>query len=124
MATVTLTRVYLHVADDLVDSEAFYSSQPGDTRTLTGEVRPYAAGRLRIITRTLRRQTIPLTLIDVSDVQLAWLDEHMGHEMVYRDPRARLLGGAYFAIDPSDYKDGSGWEVPLTFQLSTWSPEV
>lgn len=124
MASVTLARIYLHTASDLADHEKFWSDQPAESLHQAGEIRTYAGGRRRIITRAVRTQTIGISLLDVSDDQKAWLELHMGDEMVYRDPQSRIFGGAYFDIDPSDYPDGSGWEVALTFEGSTWSAEV
>jgi hypothetical protein len=121
---VTLTKVWLHEADNLGEYITAYSERPDDTRGIDGEVRAYTNGRLRAIVRDVRRQTIAVRLVDVNATTLAWLDEHIAEVVMFRDTHSRLLFASYFALEVEEYKDDSGNNVLLTLNQVTHSIAV
>lgn len=119
MAGITLDRLYLHRADDLATYLAFYTSGRGDQRSLDGEVRAYANGRNRIITRAGTARSLPVTVRQATDADLDTLEEWRGELLMLRDHRGRLVYGTYFTLAVADYKDRSGYDVSLEFVEST-----
>lgn len=127
MATVTLDRLWIHVATDVTDLsvyERFYTSDWGNSRAMPGEVRRYSSGRLRPVTRVGKARTFKRTLRNVTEAQLELLDEWMGLDLMVRDHHHRIMFGTYFDFGEADYKDGAGYDVPLTFQEITVSVAV
>lgn len=126
MPAVTLDRLWLHKADDL-DTYLRFFTGPGrdDTRGTAGEVRVYAQGRRRIITRTGSAQALTATLRQVTSAELTTLEGWRGDLLMLRDHRGRLLFGTFFDMAVTDYADRSGFDVALTFQQATTTlPEV
>lgn len=121
---VDLDRIWIHDAVDPTSFVVAYSDRPDDTRDHAGDVRVYANGRLRTITRAVRRQTISITLVDVTTEEVDLLDSWMGALTMYRDPRGRLLFGSYFSLDVTEYKDGSGFSASFTIAEVTHSIEA
>lgn len=125
MASVTLDRLWLHQADDLDTYLRFFTSDRGDERAVPGEVRVYAQGRRRIITRTGSAQTLTATLRQVTSAELDTLEDWRGDLLMLRDHRGRLVFGTFFDMAVTDYTDRSGYDVAITFQqVTTTLPEV
>lgn len=124
MATVELSKVWIHRADDLAAAETFYSNKPGDDFVQDGEVRAYATGRLRIISRPAQRSGYRVNLRDVTDAQVETLKEWAGQLLLYRDPRGRMIFGSFFTLTIDEYKAVDGNDVSLTFQQVTHTVEV
>lgn len=125
MASVTLDRLWIHDADDLSSYVRFFTAPDrGDDRTQAGEVRQYAAGRQRLITRTGRRKELPVTLRQVTDDDLETLEDWLGSLVMVRDHRGRLMFASYFSLGVTDMRDRSGFDVAVTFIEVTHSIEV
>ena len=123
MASVQLRKVWLHDAANPVNRHEFWSNRPADDRDYGGEVRTMANGRRRIITNAQRSQTLPITLVDVTDSQLEWLESFAGRLVMYRDPKGRLLFCTFFTLGVEEYRDFN-YEVTLTLQEVTYSIEA
>lgn len=124
MAVVALEQLWVHDAEDPSDYLRFYTSDRSDSSEIPGEVRRYAAGRLRTITRVGEAQNIGATLRLVSDTDLEQLKTWLGALLLVRDHRGRLMFGTYFKLAVVDYEDRSGYDVTVTFQQVTRSIEV
>lgn len=124
MAEVTLDRLWLHDADAPETYLRFFTTDRGDTRAVDGEIRTYANGRRRLVTRAGSARTLPVTLRQVSDADLDVLEEWRGRLVMVRDHRGRLFFGTYFSIDVTDYKDRSGYDVAVEVADVTHSIEV
>lgn len=126
MAVVTLTRTWINLAADpsqFVTVDRLAGSQGGRTRTVTGEVRTYANGRLRVVTQAGRPGTIPVTFRtrDQADIDQVWA--MAGQPVLVRDPRGRAEYGVYFDVPETDVARGL-IEVALTLSRVTFSEEV
>lgn len=119
MATVTLDRLWLHTASDLSTYRRFFTSGRSDDRSITGDVRTYANGRLRIVSRVGAKQQLGVTLEQVTDADLVTLESWRGVLLYLRDHRGRTLFGTYFSMKVDDYLDRSGYAVSVTFQQVT-----
>lgn len=124
MASVTLDRAWLHLASDLATYERFWSEKPGDSRSKAGEVRAYASGRLRTITRVTRRQKLEIPAVDLTAAQIDTLDSWQSETVMYRDESGLLLFAAYFDLAVDPYPFGQGYEASFTLQQVTYSIEV
>lgn len=124
MAAVTLDRLWIHDGDDLSTYLRFYTTDRDDRRSVPGEVRRYASGRLRTVVRTGTSQTLPVTLRLVTDPELAVLESWLGRVVLVRDHRGRFMFASYFDMAVDDYEDRSGYDVKVTFGQVTRSVEV
>lgn len=128
MASVTLEDLFLHEADDnsifitaVLTGEHERTSKPG-------EVRRYAGGRLRSVTRAGSSQTldVELRLADRADVdQLrAWVET--GTQLMYREPLGRKLWGAVFGLDVKELPGVGGdvADVSFTFEQTSFTEAV
>lgn len=124
MATVTLTKVFVHDRADFDDYVAYQSAGRADGRSADGEIRTYATGRRRIVTTPARARRLPYTLRMVDDAGVDWLDDHKGVAVMVRDHVGNVEFGTYFALDVVPYKDGSGSDVSFAFESYTDTVEV
>lgn len=124
MASVTLDRVWLSLASDPSQSVSFFSADAEDERQVPGEVRVYAAGRLRVVTRPGRAQTLSRTARKLTPAQVRTLDGWSGSVLLFRDVWGRKLYGTFFSVAVRDYKDRSGQDLAFTFQQVTVSEAV
>jgi hypothetical protein len=124
MAVVVLGEMWLHRADDFGTFVTFHTSGRSDLRRRSGDVRSRSGGRLQIVTRTERRQTLAVTARAVDETTVQTLDSWAGTKLMLRDHLGRVLFGAYFDLSITDYPDQSGHDVSFTFQQSSGSAEV
>lgn len=126
MATVTLTRTWVSLASDLSQSvvvDRHASAAGGRTRSLTGEVRAYASGRLRAVNGSSRPATVPLTFRTNDLTLIETLNDWTGLTVLVRDPRGRREWCVFHAVPENDLD--SGWvEVALTLNRVTYAEAV
>jgi len=119
MASVTLDRLWLHDSANFGTYFRFYTTGRSDERSVVGDVRRYASGRLRTVVRTGQANTFPVTLVQVTDVEFAQLEAWLGKVLMVRDHRGRLFFGSYFSLEVDDYPDRSGYDVSVTLAQVT-----
>lgn len=124
MASVTLDRAFLSAASDLADVVTFFTDARTDERASMVEVRRYANGRNRAITRTGSSRIIGVTARYVPAGTVGWLDEHRGQVVLFRDAWGRKVHGTYPSVSVRDYTDRGGSDVSLTITEVTYSEEV
>ena len=115
MATLTLTAAWVN----LVSTGAAVSGRTLDGRTVTyahdGEVRTYAGGRQRAITREGEHGTYVMTLRLLARADVDTLRSWVGQVVQIRDNQGRLLVGTYFTTGEVEHKGSPGFfDVPLT----------
>ena len=123
MPSLTLDRVWLHDTDNLANYLTFFSADRGDQRARTVDVRTYAGGRNRAVTRVSRRQQLAVRAVNISAATLEQLDDWTGHLLMFRDKPGRLVFGVYAALDVTDWKDGA-YDAAFSFVEVTHSIEV
>lgn len=130
MSTVTLGAVFLNDAEDPADSMQF--ATVGDSyrieETLGGGVEHgYASGRSRLYSTEDDVTTVPLTLVDVTPAQVAWLRSHRGRVVCFRDNRGAKVFGAYLSL-PVEFStmpvDDAIDTAALSLTSTTWSEAV
>lgn len=124
MATVTLDRCWLNQASNPAVSVGFFSDGRSDNRETPGEVRAYANGRLRLVSRTGSRQTLGVTARNLTPAQVAQLDSWRGAVLLFRDVWGRAVYGTFLSVSVVDYRDRSAQDVTFTFQQVSYDPAV
>jgi hypothetical protein len=97
MATVTLAKVFVNL---LETGEYITAFSTGRSRAygIPGEVRSYAGGRQRAVTRAGTSTTFAVTLRDLTLAQVTTLEEWAGHAVLVRDHRGQSFTGVYFGV--------------------------
>lgn len=124
MATVTLDRVFLNLADDPSTYLSAFSSDRTEVRSVPGEVRRMANGRLRTVSRAGSATSLSATLRNLTAAQVTLLRSWAGQTVLFRDVWGRKMYGAFFAVEVTDYRDRSGQDVKVTFSEVTFSEVV
>lgn len=116
--TDTYTR--LNLADDLGQEVQLRRTQGGGQTGVSGEVRQYASGRLRAVTRAARPGTFPLTFRTRDRTIITTLQSWCGRTVLLRDPRGRHEWCVFFTVDETD--SAPNWtEVTLSLTRVTTS---
>jgi hypothetical protein len=122
VASVTLNRVWLHLASD--PSQQLGLPRVGDGREyedeLDGEVRTYAAGRRRLITTPARVRAVTGLELVVTVAQYAVLNSWVGQIVLYRDGHGVKQYGALLATPWKPLQDNGTARRVVTLEL----PEV
>jgi hypothetical protein len=124
MPAATLTQFWVHDNDDLSDYIVAYSRDRGDERGVGGEVRQYAAGRFRTVTREGVSRSIAAQLVNLTDTQVGWLEDRLGQVVMVRDHEGRKMFGSFFAMTVVDQRDRSGHDVTVQVRQITRAEEV
>jgi hypothetical protein len=119
VASVELNELWIHDAADLSNYRTLYTSDRSDDTAQSGEVRAYASGRLRVVTRNVQTRTFARTLRRVVPDDLAQLEAWLGVEVMVRDHMSRLDYAVFFNLGVSDWKDRTAFDVAVTFQMVT-----
>lgn len=124
MASVALTQMWLH---DAADPSTAYAFEVADLRVDTAkkvDVRPYANGRYRVITRPGTQRTLSCTvqLATRSDVEV--LEGWVGTLLMVRDYAGRLLYGTYGSVSTSENGIVDRGDVALTITESSYTDTV
>jgi hypothetical protein len=128
MTTVTLAFVdaWLTLASD--PTLSVHASYPdrGHHAETAGEFRPYAGGRIRVITSARKMATFPLTMQLLSDADVALLESWQGQVVLLRDGEGRRVWGSYLAGDVESFYDAAGTlnNMALTFTAVTFDESV
>jgi hypothetical protein len=124
-ASVTLKTVWLNLASDLTQSQSFPQlSALNIATTQPGEVRTYANGRLRLVTRAGLARAISLTLPECDRDQIAWLENNVGKLMLVRDDRGRKIWATYFTMPVDENRYNMDGNITLALNEVTHSDVV
>lgn len=112
-------------ASDASDNQIF-TIQSSVTRTVAqvGEVRRYAGGRYRPISRIGKQKSYTADLPSQGPVQVAWLEAHVGRVMCVRDWTGLKLFAIYFEVASSGVRGTYNCDVTLTLQGVTYTESV
>lgn len=125
MASVTLTDLWLHSAADHSDFVRLAQNAEAEVYDQPVEVRRYANGRLRSVTRPGTQQTLTFTLPLVSRSDYDELLSRVGSLQLLRDQRGRILWGIIGEVDgDEDIFADRVQSVSFTFRQVTHSEVV
>lgn len=126
MASVTLEDAWFHLASDLATSTTAALTGASESAARPVEVRRYANGRLRQVTRPGVQQTLTVGLELVSRTTIDLLRSWIGLLIVYRDPLGRLVYGVFgdLSVEEVSGADGTYANAALTIQQVSDSAEV
>jgi hypothetical protein len=121
--SVSFLDTWINLASD--PTQAVHSGRTAGTaaRSITGEVRQYAAGRFRgVLSGGISgKPTVTIRTNDraIPDTLALWV----GQTVCVRDELGRLDWAMFFTVPEVDL--GMGWvDIALTLQTVTWSPAV
>lgn len=125
MAQVTLDDVWFHLPDQPSSFVRATLTSEREITTRSTQVRNYAAGRRRAITRPGTSRTLFLGLDLAERVDIVQLQAWEGAVVMLRDPRGRKLWGIYDGLTVDEL---SGQEqvanVTLVFVEVTWDEAI
>lgn len=114
MASVDFCELILHDGADLTDRMSFptLNSLTAGLET-PGEVRRYANGTTRLITRAGASRTARARLPLLNRDRVVWLEGHARRLLLIRDGQGRVFFGAYFSpsFDELGFIDEAGTEL-------------
>lgn len=97
MATLTLQKVFINLLST-GDSVAAPSTGRSQTYNLDGEVRTFAGGRQRYVSKEGEHGTFAVTLRRLTLVQIATLRSWQGLTVQLRDRRGQLFNGVFSSV--------------------------
>lgn len=114
MATLTLTRLWVNLV--ATGAAITAGSLPGRAvaNVQAGEVRTFAGGRQRAITRAGVQGTYDVTLRLVPRADVDTLKSWIGQPVQVRDNLGRLLVGVYFGVPEIERKGQTLFDVALS----------
>ena len=122
MTSIAIDAAWFNLASDLTQSITMVLTGASDVTSRPVEVRRYAGGRVRSVTRpgTTKLLSLSFELADRADMYQ--LEDWLGTTVLYRDPRGRRLWGVFAAVDEGELP-GVGEDtvnVNLTFTQTTF----
>lgn len=126
MATVTLTALWLNLATNTADYQAFQNPVALVVKTTKdGSVRKLANGRLRAVLGTAKPRVFETQLELCTRTQIDWLEAHVGDLVCVRDDRGRKVYGTYFEVPVTENVFRSDYgDVALVITETTHSEAV
>ena len=126
MTSIVVDAAWFNLASDLTQSITMVLTGESDMTSRPVEVRRYAGGRVRSVTRpgTTKLLNLSFELADRAD--MLQLEDWIGTTVLYRDPRGRRLWGVFGAVDEGELP-GVGEDtvnVNLTFSQITFDEAV
>lgn len=117
MASVNFCELILNDAAELSDQMAFPTMNAWSVAIDTpGEVRQYANGTTRLISRAGTKRTARARLPLITRDQIAWLEAHARRMVLVRDGQGRAFYAAY--LSPSFDETGYNGEAVTEIVLS------
>ena len=127
MTTVTLSGVWVSLASDLTQTVTMGLSGESDMTSRPVDVRRYAGGRVRSVTRPGVTKKLNLSFELATRTDMLQLEDWVGLTVLYRDPRGRRLWGVFGAVDETEIPgvvDGDTVNVDLTLSEITFDEAV
>lgn len=118
MSTVSVQFLYTWITNPSTNQSV---SGPNPKRegqaTLAGSFRPYAGGRMRVITSLADTHARPIMLQSLTDAQLTLLTSWRGQALLLRDGPGWRTWGSYIDLKWNDVPGPTGMihDVSLTF---------
>ena len=104
MTILNLRTVWLNDAANLDDKISLPSMSSLEVATAyDGEVRQYASGRRRVVTRGVPAKAASLSVVGADRTTVAWLENHVGRILLFRDDRGRKFYGVFFEVGVAEH---------------------
>lgn len=118
IAQLLLTKVFINLiaTGDSISAQSTGRSQAYST---DGEVRTFAGGRQRFVSREGEHGQFTVTLRLLSLAQIGTLRSWQGLTVQFRDRRGQLLNGAYSAVNITREWPDLRYDVEITLKMVT-----
>ena len=103
MTTLTLTETSISPLADLTDIHLLGQYSESEDVIGTAEVRMYANGRRRVVTRTGRGNDLNISYRFVSRTEYNWLVSMVDSSILFRDQIGRVVYGVISLVSGSEY---------------------
>ena len=126
MTSIAIDAAWFNLAADLTQSITMRLTGESDMTSRPVEVRRYAGGRVRAVTRPGTTKELSLSFEHADRSDMHQLEDWIGSTVLYRDPRGRRLWGVFGAVDEGELP-GVGEDtvnVNLTFTQTTFDESV
>lgn len=119
MAVLTLVRVWINLM--ATGAAVSAASAPGreEEYEVPGEVRTYASGRRRSITRAGEEGRYTVTLLLLTRAQVETLKSWLGLEVQARDTRGRRFVGVFRSLQPREVRDRDRYHCTVAIDVVT-----
>lgn len=119
MATITLRQVWINLMSTGQAVHA-YSSDRGRGRSIDGEVRKYASGRMRPVVSEGVHGQVAFKLRDVSGQDVTTLESWFGEPVCIRDYRGRVYFCVFFSLTEVERKTRDLYDIDISAQEITY----
>lgn len=124
MAIVLLNRLWLHDAANLADNVAIRVQQIDEEKSVDGDVRKYAGGRLRSVSSAGTRRTVEVELRLIERADVDTVKGWVGRKLMLRDPRGRKIFGVFHEVEVEEWPARDRATVTFTFEELSHSEAV
>jgi hypothetical protein len=119
MATLTLTKVFVN----RLDTGQAVAGQSGVERSrehgIEGEVRTYAGGRQRAVTRAGEQGKFEFSLRFLPAATVELLRTWVGVPVLVRDWRGQAFYGVFFRVPITEHRSPVDYDVQITLMTTT-----
>ena len=123
MATLRLTTLWINLAGTGTGFAA-PSTARAFTSGVSGDVRAYAGGRVRLFTQEAVTGALDVTLVKLTLDQVETLESWRGQTVLVRDHRGQRWWGAFTAVDRIEHKGTTWYNAGITVRLVSVTEEV
>lgn len=124
MASVDLTKLYVHDYDDPTDYDTYAYARFAEQTQVVGRVRRLAAGRIVLRTAPVAEGRYRVSFTNLTGAEVETLRARCGTHVVVRDQRGRVVYGTFLAVDVADRPENDYRDAEIVVETVTGSVEV
>lgn len=124
VASTVFGKLFVHDAADLDTWVRLRLRAFNEVSEKEGEVRAYAGGRRRAVSRVGDLRTFKIDIGRATRADVDQLREWTGTTVLVRDPRGRLVWGVYWAVEIEEWRSADVADVTLQVKEVTYSEAV
>lgn len=120
MAMIVLRKLWIHLLDTGIGLSFYTAFERSLSKGISGEVRTYAGGRQRSVSAVGVKEQVSIQLKQATQLQIDTLESWFGQTVVVRDYRGRRWFGVFYALDVTDRRKKTLYDVNITFYEVTY----
>lgn len=124
--SIDLVDLWIAPVGDLDDTANIRVRTESDTVTTETEIRRYAGGRDRIVTRPGQSRRLQFTAVNLDRADYNTLVDRLGTLQLFREPRGRRVYGTMVGVSGDEWRarETTLGSVTITVDSSTYSEVV